>query len=298
MNQAAEKAKHRWGQNRRLHFIDVRLQYDGRINRADLMSFFDISLPQASADLKLYQDLAPQNLLYDPRLRMYLADPRFEPAFARSEATRYLNELQRLARGIIEPDESFIGFRPDTGVVATPVRKIGAAEVAILVRAIRDEVALRVRYQSMEEDDPREFVLTPHAMGFDGLRWHVRAWCHSRARFRDYAIGRLTVLGPVLAPKIDAATDEGWNTQVVVLLVPHPGLSSSQRECVMRDYDMQNGKIELKCRKAMLFYTLRHLNLQDLEVGKVPAQQHVVVQNSEDVRRWVDEDREGIATQS
>ncbi|MEA9753343.1 WYL domain-containing protein [Xanthomonas campestris pv. raphani] len=297
MNQEAEKAKPRWGQNRRLHFIDVRLQYDGRINRADLMSFFDISLPQASADLKLYQDLAPQNLLYDPRQRMYLADPRFEPAFARSEATRYLNELQRLARGIIEPDESFIGFKPETGVVATPARKIGAFEVAILVRAIRDAVALRVRYQSMEEDGPREFDLTPHAMGFDGLRWHVRAWCHSRARFRDFAIGRLTVLAEAQAPKIDAATDGGWNTQVVVLLVPHPGLSGAQRECVMRDYGMKNGKAELTCRKAMLFYTLRHLNLQDLEPGKIPAQQHVVVQNSEEVQRWVDEDREGIAQQ-
>lgn len=297
MDQAAEKAKPRWGQNRRLNFIDVRLQYDGRINRADLMAFFDISLPQASADLKLYQDLAPQNLVYDPRQRMYLADQKFAPAFARSEASRYLNELQRLARGIIEPDESFIGFKPATGVVATPARKIGASEVAILVRAIRDEVALRVRYQSMEEDGPREIVLTPHAMGFDGLRWHVRAWCHSRALFRDFAIGRLEVLAEAHAAKIDAATDGGWNTYVVVVLVPHPDLSSAQRECVMRDYDMKSGKAELMCRKAMLFYTLRHLNLQDLEHAKIPAQQHVVVQNSEDVRRWVDEDRQGIAHQ-
>lgn len=297
MDQAAGKAKPRWGQNRRLHFIDVRLQYDGRINRADLMAFFDISLPQASADLKLYQDQAPQNLVYDPRQRTYLADQRFAPAFARSEASRYLNELQRLARGIIEPDESFIGFKPPTGVVATPARKIGASEIAILVRAIRDEVALRVRYQSMEEDGPREIVLTPHAMGFDGLRWHVRAWCHSRALFRDFAIGRLEVLEEAQAPKVDAATDGGWNTHVVVVLVPHPGLSIAQRECVMRDYDMKNGKAELMCRKAMLFYTLRHLNLQDLEHAEIPAQQHVVVQNSEEVKRWVDEDRQGIPHQ-
>ncbi|WLT40293.1 WYL domain-containing protein (plasmid) [Synechocystis sp. B12] len=165
------------------------------------------------------------------------------------------------------------------------------------MRAIRDEVALRVRYQSMEEDGPREIVLTPHAMGFDGLRWHVRAWCHSRALFRDFAIGRLEVLEEAHAPKIDAGTDGGWNTYVVVVLVPHPGLSSAQRECVMRDYDMKNGKAELMCRKAMLFYTLRHLNLQDLEPAEIPAQQHVVVQNSNEVQRWVDEDRQGIAHQ-
>lgn len=294
MNQSTEKATPRWGQNRRLTFIDVRLQYDGRINRSDLMTFFGISMPQASSDLGLYQEKAPANMSYDPRLRVYVAQPTFEPLFSRT-ATRYLNELQRLARKVVEPDESFIGFVPPTGVVATPARTIDANEVATVVQAIRDKVALQVNYQSMDAPEPMALVLSPHAMGFDGLRWHVRAWCHTRKIFRDFAIGRLEVLGPATAPTVDPHTDAGWETTVVVVLVPHPGLSAKQRECVIYDYGMEHGQLELECRKAMLFYTLRHLNLESLKPSDDPAREHVVIQNVDDVSRWIKEDREGNA---
>lgn len=295
MDQPTEKATLRWGQNRRLNFIDVRLQYDGRINRSDLVAFFGISMPQASSDLGLYQEKAPANMSYDPRLKVYVALPTFEPLFGRT-ATAYLNQLQRLARKVVEPDESFIGFVPPTGVVATPARTIDANEVATIVQAIRDKVALRVTYQSMDAPEPTELVLSPHAMGFDGLRWHVRAWCHTRKMFRDFAIGRLEVFGAANAvPAIDPRTDKGWETTVVVVLVPHPGLSAKQCECVFYDYGMQHGQLKLECRKAMLFYTLRHLNLELLTVSPDPARQHVVIQNVDDVSRWMKEDREGEA---
>lgn len=289
-----EHAKVRWGQTRRLNFIDVRLQYDARINRSDLMSFFDISAPQASADLGLYQEKAPGNLIYDNRQRIYLATEAFKPISGRSEAARYLNELQRLARGIVEPDESFVGYQPPTGVVASPSRAIEADEVAILVRAIRDRIALRVRYQSMDAPKPQEWVLTPHAFGFDGHRWHARAWCHTREIFRDFAVGRLEVLGQApQAPEIDPALDAGWHTHVPVVLVPHPKLTQSQRRVVMRDYGMIKERCELSCRKAMLFYTIRHLNLDQLKILANPAQQHVIVENADEVRTWIDEDRAG-----
>lgn len=286
----------RWGQARRLAFIDVRLQYDGRINRKDLIAFFDISVPQASADLALYQSMAPANLEYDPRLRTYVALPTFDPQFGRSVATRYLDELSRLARGVIAEEDSFIGFVPPTGVVATPARTIDSAEVATIVRAIRDRHTLQVTYQSMDAHEPRYWLLTPHAVGFDGLRWHVRAWCHTRHLFRDFAIGRLSIERTVESSElIDPESDVGWNTTVAVCLKPHPDLSPLQRQAVMRDYGMKEDRCVLECRKAMLFYTLRHLNLQELVVSDNPATQHVVVDNVEEVKRWMSEDRAGVA---
>lgn len=294
MDQPTQTSKPRWGQARRLAFIDLRLQYDGRINRSDLISYFDISMPQASADLGLYQSQARGNMTYDPSARVYIAQPGFRAQYKRSTAPRYLDDIHRLARGVVEADESFVGFMPPTGVVATPARAIGAAEVATLVQAIRDKAALRVRYQSMDHPTSLSLVLSPHAMGFDGLRWHVRAWCHGRKIFRDFAIGRLQVDGPAEGEQeINPELDAGWNTQVAVELVPHPKLSPDQRDTVMRDYDMQGGKLILECRKAMLFYTLRHLNLENLEISDNPMTQHVVVKNNEDVARWVKEDREG-----
>ena len=39
----------RWGTERRLEFIDFRLYWEGRVNRADLTREFGISVPQASS---------------------------------------------------------------------------------------------------------------------------------------------------------------------------------------------------------------------------------------------------------
>ncbi len=292
MEPSNQAGKRRWGQDRRLEFIDVRLQFDGRINRGDLIKFFDISTPQASADLGQYQVLAPANMRYDPSGRMYIALPEFQPLFGGKAAIGYLDEIHRLARKVVEPAESFVGFVPPTGVVKTPARAIEADEVAIIVRAIRDQSPLRVKYQSMNHPAPINYVISPHALGFDGLRWHVRAWCHARKLFRDFAIGRLEIEGPDHeVSAIDPKLDVGWTTIVSVVLVPHPNLSSHQRKIVIRDYGMSQGRLVLKCQQAMLFYTLRHLNLEELSVMENPARQHVVVQNHDEVARWIQEDR-------
>lgn len=288
------KPKPRWGQARRLAFIDVRLRYDGRINRRDITEFFDISHPQASADLASYQEARPDNLRYDPSSRSYLAMDGFCPLDGRTAATSYLDELQRLERGVVDKDESFVGFVPPTGVVAAPARAIEGAEVAILVQAIRDGTALKVQYQSMDQEDPLLLSITPHAIGFDGLRWHARAWCHKRKMFRDFAIGRLIVGGPdPAAEAVDASNDAGWRLKVNVVLVPNPHLSQHQKTVVMRDYGMSDGQLILPCRKAMLFYTLRHLNLDSDVVLKEAARQHVVVSNRKQVDAWIEEDRNG-----
>lgn len=284
----------RWGQARRLAFIDLRLQYDGRINRKELMAFFDVSAPQASADFGLYQELAKGNMAYDGSAKAYMALPGFEPQFGQASAASYLDELNRLARGVMAREDSFVGYMPPTGIVATPVRKISSSEVAAWVQAIRDKRAMAVEYQSMEHDTPLQLVLTAHAVGFDGLRWHVRAWCHTRMSFRDFAIGRLIVTDEKAdAPAVDPDQDTSWNTKVEVILVPHPLLSLSQRKVVMKDYGMFNDRLVLPCRQAMLFYTLRHLNLHPLEPGGDPARQHVVVDNPEQVKQWLKQEREG-----
>lgn len=284
----------RWGQARRLAFIDLRLQYDGKINRTDLTAFFDVSSPQASADLRLYDAMAKGNMAYDARAKAYVALPGFKPQFGQASATSYLDELYRLACGVIKRGDSFVGFVPPTGIVATPARKISSPEVATWVQAIRDRRAVAVEYQSMEEDTPAALILSAHAVGFDGLRWHIRAWCHKRLAFRDFAIGRLVVVDDdVTAPKMDPNQDVGWETKVDLQLVPHPGLTHSQREVVIKDYNMVDGKLILPCRQAMLFYTLRHLNLLSLIPETDPARQHVIVDNPDQVREWLKQDRKG-----
>lgn len=280
--------KTRWGQERRLAFIDLRLQYDGKLNRSDLTSFFGISAPQASQDLARYLALAPDNLWYDGRSKMYVATTQFSPKFGDEDARTFLNETQALATGVLTTGQSFIGFLPPVGVVPTPSRPLSAKTVALFVEAIRNRRALELEYQSMREPRPVRYVVSPHAFGFDGLRWHARAYCHDASGFRDFAIGRCNRISRSDTKAVDPDGDLEWNTIVSIVLAPHPHLSPDQRHAVEHDYGMKAGKnLFVPCRQAMLYYTLRHLNLASLEIHADPARQHVVVENAEQVRQWL-----------
>ena len=284
----AYEAKGRWGQERRLAFIDLRLQYDGRINRSDLSNFFKISTQQASQDLASYTALAPQNLRYDGSSKSYVSTKEFSPHYGALDARAYLIELQALATQVLSAEQSFLGYRPPTGIVDTPSRALDADLVATVVEAIRDARSLEIVYVSMRTPEPTTRVVSPHALGYDGLRWHMRAYCHGRQVFRDFAIGRIRSSKASAVQPPARKSDTEWETIVEIVLKPHPKLTPCQREMVEDDYGMpRSGTLVVPTRQAMLFYTLRHLNLESDVVLDDPARQHVVVSNWTEIKAWL-----------
>ncbi len=79
----------RWGQDRRLEFIEYRLRWAGHLNRSDLTDYFGISVPQASLDLSEYTRRAPGNLTYDRSTRTYVLADGFKPLFKGTNHERY-----------------------------------------------------------------------------------------------------------------------------------------------------------------------------------------------------------------
>jgi predicted DNA-binding transcriptional regulator YafY len=67
-----------------------------------------------------------------------------------------------------------------------------------------------VRYQSTSAPEARWRWLSPHALGFDGARWHARAWCHSRNEFRDFVLTRFLDVGEIEPSGANPADDLGW----------------------------------------------------------------------------------------
>ena len=252
----------KWSQERRLQFIDFRLQWEGRINRRDVTEFFKISVPQASADIARYSELAPQNLQYDSSSRTYMATPGFSPHFETTGPRQYLSQLLALERQILTGDQVFLAFRPPMASVPLPSRAIDPKTLALMLRAIAERGMLQIRYQSIAREEEQTRFVSPHAFGYDGVRWHVRAYCHLRAGFRDFVFGRILSAGQPTASTIDPTRDVEWHTQVDLVLVPDESLGPKQRQGVEIDYGMTNGKVTIACRQAMLFYTLRTLNFE------------------------------------
>ena len=273
----------RWGVERRLEFIDFRLFWDGRINRGDLTEQFGISIPQASADLARYQEMAPHNLNYDPSLKCYLATQAYRPAFEVEDAGRYLAQLNSLANGTIAREEAWLAEMPEFRIVTTPGRSVDSRSLKAVLRGIRDRLALRIRYQSMSRPEPHWRWITPHALGFDGFRWHVRALCHNDETFKDFVFARIYEIGESRPHAMDSGADEAWFDSVTVIISPHPGLSESQSKAVKLDYDMPEGVRAITVSSAFLYYFLKHMGLDGDPQQNRPQDQQIVLVNREEV---------------
>lgn len=273
----------KWSQGRRLQFIDFRLQWGGRINRRDVTDFFKISVPQASADIARYAEVAPGNLDYDTSSRTYVATSAFAPHYESSGARQYLSQLLALERQILSSDQAFLAFRPPVASVPLPNRTVEPNTLALLLQAIAERAKLRIKYQSIARDEPQERFISPHAFGYDGVRWHVRAFCHLREGFRDFILGRILSPGAPAVSEIDSSKDREWHTNVDLILKPDDSLSPKQREGVEIDYGMKNGKVTVPCRQAMLFYTLRTLHFEPNGAPR-KGEKQVVIANLAEIK--------------
>jgi hypothetical protein len=283
---ASPPATQRWSQERRLEFIDFRLRWDGRLNRTDLVHFFGISVPQASLDIALYEELAPGNLAYDRSARVYLPGPQFRACYPTSSPQRYLHELLTSEGGTSPPSASPLGYRPPVTALPQLSRTLDVDVVVALQRSIRDHLGLRVLYQSMSHAEPQVRSITPHAFAHDGHRWHVRAHCEARAAFRDFVLGRILEVRGTRAPSADAAQDRAWHSMLTLELIPHPKLPLAQRKAIAFDYGMRDGALTLSCRQAFAFYMLKHLHLQPVAAaGLEPHEHQIVLKNWRQVAR-------------
>lgn len=272
----------RWGPERRLEFIDFRLLWDGTINRGELVDFFGISIQQASSDLSRYSELAPANLLYDKSAKTYRATAGFKPLLARSDALHFLSQLGDVTSGAVPATSLFIGWCPPCDVVRYPSRPVETGTLLRLLWAIRDRADVHVQYQSMRQAAATARWIAPHALASDGLRWHMRAWCFDNADFRDFVLSRVQCVLGVRASTANSTQDENWHAHIDVIVRPRTGLSDGQRSAVENDYGMTNGRLALRCRKALAFYVVRQLQL-DRPLGATIAEQPLELENRDEL---------------
>lgn len=274
----------RWGQDRRLEFIDFRLLWEGRVNRSDLTSFFRISVPQASLDFARYSEIAPGNMVYDRTLKSYVASSQFEPIMASQDGGQYLNELLWKELGNAGGSESFIGWAPPVANLPFPTRKVNPKVLIALIRAMHRQHALVVDYRSMRNfEEPTIRTLYPTSFAYDGFRWHLRAYCFNSNIYKDFVLGRLIdVMEEVSAPSV-VPDDIEWNTFIDVIIGPNPGYPAKKRLIIEHDYQMTNGEARLRTRKAQLYYLQRRLNIDRQEFNPDDDRQQIVQLRIEEV---------------
>jgi predicted DNA-binding transcriptional regulator YafY len=271
-----------WQLQRRFEMIEWRAYWLGRINRSDLEDRFGVSTPQASADLRSYQEAVPGNIEYDATEKAYVPSASFHPRFLRLSADRYLIQLDAILNNAVPAVDTWFGSVPPAAVMPTVARSVDAETLRTLLRAITWRREVEVEYQSLTSSRRRGIV--PHSLAYDGHRWHVRAWCAERLSFRDFVLSRILSVGETRPSDVDPTNDVVWNTMVSLKLVAHPALDDAQKKAIERDYGMEKGELVLQSRLALSYYVIRRLNL-DLTQGEIsPLRQQIFLANDAEVK--------------
>ena len=146
-----------------------------------------------------------------------------------------------------------------------------------VLAAIREKNALQITYQSMSRPEPTARWIEPHALAFDGFRWHARAFCQNDQVFKDFLLSRIVEVAEQGTGISEPSTDEPWHTEVVLEFGPHPELSDNQRRAIEMDYGMMDGKAHIAVRKELLFYALKRLGLDTDPAARRPQDQQIVL---------------------
>lgn len=276
-----EKVDLRWGVERRLEFIEFRLFWEGHVNRGDLMDAFGVSVNQASTDLNRYIGMAPDNMIYDKSARTYIRGTQFATLFLKPDAGRHLSQLRSVADGILDRTDTWIGQFPSYDAAPTPVWDVNAKTLRSVVTVLRRSEAIEVKYQSFSRPKPRWRWIAPHAIGFDGFRWHTRAFCLTDQRFKDFLLSPIIETRGTKPSEAGSEDDGDWNEQVTLEIGPHPELSDTQQKVIALDYGMRSGRAKIPVRKALLYYALKRLGLDTDPAARKPMDQQIVLLNRE-----------------
>ena len=264
-----------WSVEQRLEFIEFRLFWYGGVNRGDIAGEFGVSVPQASKDLSRYQEVCPSNVRYDASEKRYTTTDQFSPRFISLDPDAFL-------RGLVGEKSAIVGA-VQAEVCPVPRRKVDPYTLREVVAAVRAEQSVEIRYQSMSshKPDPEWRWVSPHAFGSDGLRWHVRAFCHQDRKFKDFLLSRCSGARGLSPAEATSDADLSWARTFEVELEPNPRLSDSQRNAVATDFCMQGGLSRVQVRRAMLYHFFRRMRLDVVDQVDGPQEAPVVIRNRE-----------------
>lgn len=280
-----------FAREQRFRFIEALALWEGAVQRKRVSQIFGIAENHVTKDLKAYEAEHPNNLVFKPRLRAYVPQPKFKPVYASDDPTEYLSLLYAHAEsGSITVLPGLGGKGVVAETMPSPAHGVNRAVLRNAVRAIRHECGMKVTYLSMSSDRPVQRTLWPHALVHTGYRWQVRAFDSHREEFRDFVLQRMSKPEEIpLARPRAVSEDELWHSFETADVIPHPKLTEHQQRVVAKDFGMR--KIDgdyvwrVSLRQCMVGYFVAKYGFDDRLPAR-PLKHTIVLRNWEDLRPY------------
>ena len=256
-----------WAARERLRMIEVLLWWRGSIRRTNLTDYFSISSAQASGDLQKYLDLNGKDISYHTARKRYEAGENFT---CKLHQPQFEEGMALLAGGKNTP-RSMEGISSDLSAAmvdeALPARRVVKDHVARMVYlAVAQKYSMKIRYLSVHSASKKWREILPSAFGYDGDRWHVRAWDLENEQWRDFVMARIEDARWPAASTIAPPRDIDWETFVTLKIRPHRELEKEAQDAIRLDYGMANGAMNIRVRKAMEIYMRKRLGLAEVRL--------------------------------
>jgi len=239
--------KDSWLGQQQLRYVEELIWWNGVMSRKEIIDRFGCSPQQATAVIQSYLELNPKAMEYSLKVRRYLANPKMKCVFGTPSLPE---ELQK--------NENTVGQ------LTLPVKALNDKVTRNLMVAIRQERTVTIHYQPGRDAEVEKHRIIPHAFGFVGSRYHVRAWSEERESYRDFSLSRIQATSwPKTKISHELPVDENWETWEEVHIKINSEASDGVKHALMEDYDLESvtSPIVINCRKAMKPYVLYHMGL-------------------------------------
>ena len=276
----------KWATRQRLQYIELIAYYTGVVTRSDVAQAFGISDAAATKDLKFYNDIAPENLMYKHSVFGFVPSNAFKEVFADLSPAVVLPMIEANLTVAGGPNQQLSVFGIPIDGLVLPNRLPEKSVLAQITRAIHNNKKLKVSYHSLSKrDSSHERLIEPHSLVNTGFRWHVRAYNEETFDFRDFVLSRF-VSAECLATAAESSAqyDDDWSEIISLKLSPHPKLDDENRASLLIDYGSNKDIIEIKIRRALIGYLLQQLSVDTTaDFSLNPKKYQLVVINRDEI---------------
>ncbi len=257
----------------RIRDMEVLLLWEGTLDNARVREVFGLQMVQASRTVASFIAEHKQSVIRATSHAPVTALPSFTPLYASGKTDEYLRLVAQAQPASVAPHVV------DARVDLSPVH---LAHFALLNRACRLGLGVRLQYRSLSQPTGSERLVFPHSLVLAARRWHVRAWCTLRQDFRDFALGRIASALPTEETMTDTESrDVHWRERVHLRVGAHPALTEGQAALLRDEYLGGNETAEIEVRRALLSYVVQDLRMAtNPQIQAPPAYQLVLLNAS------------------
>ncbi|MBF4256993.1 MULTISPECIES: WYL domain-containing protein [Vibrio] len=270
-------------QTERFKALEYMLYWEGGTNATRLSRFFGVHVNVISKAILLYRQAHPGNLVFDGKdpEKVFIPAAKFTPKFTRPAWSDYVDFIFHNANQYVTETYGSSAFSKGL----TPIQSPKAEVTRQLFKAIRTGKEVMIDYCSRTNPLGKSRLVTPFAIANDGLRWHCRAYCHTRERFADFNLGRIMKVELQGKSSINFQQDTIWFTFVDIEIGPHPELTQEEQNLVLNDFGYDK-PFKIRTRGSLVDYTIQYYRIAK-DPEKVSGKAFpLVVLNSDDIKEY------------